>query len=134
VAQEKTLTRNELPAPVQKTVATLETGATVRGFSTEVEGGKRLYEAALTVNGHSRAVSMDAMGNVLEVEDEVALTSLSAVVQAGLKRKAGSGVIVTVESLTKGGKVVAYEAVVRRGGKESEVQVGPDGKDLAHEE
>jgi hypothetical protein len=39
-----------------------------------------------------------------------------------------------VESLTKKGKLVAYEAKVNTGGKKSEVQVGPDGKPLDHEE
>ena len=39
-----------------------------------------------------------------------------------------------VESITKHDKVVAYEAQVITNGKRSEVQVGPDGKPLDHEE
>jgi hypothetical protein len=39
-----------------------------------------------------------------------------------------------VESLTKAGKIVAYEADVKNGSKHSEVQVGPNGNKLAHEE
>jgi hypothetical protein len=39
-----------------------------------------------------------------------------------------------VESLTKHGTLVAYEAQVLNKGKKSEIQVGPDGKPLAHEE
>ncbi len=39
-----------------------------------------------------------------------------------------------VESLTKSGKLVAYEAQVLTGKKHSEVQVGPDGQPLAHPE
>jgi hypothetical protein len=39
-----------------------------------------------------------------------------------------------VESITKNGKLVAYEAAVKTGTKNSEVQVGPDGKKLAHPE
>ena len=36
-AARKKITRAELPAAVEKTVATESRGATIRGFSTEVE-------------------------------------------------------------------------------------------------
>jgi hypothetical protein len=51
-----------------------------------------------------------------------------------LQAKAGKGKLVKVESLTKKDKLVAYEAQVDTNGKKSEVQVGPDGKALDHEE
>ena len=86
------------------------------------------------VNGHSKDVLIAADGTVVEVEEQVAPDSLSAEVKAGLQAKAGKGKIVKVESLTKKGKLVAYEAQVETNGKKSEVQVGPDGKPLAHEE
>ena len=52
----------------------------------------------------------------------------------GLQAKAGKGKLVKVESIVKHGKLVAYEAQVMTDGKRSEVQVGPDGKPLDHEE
>ena len=55
-------------------------------------------------------------------------------VQEGLKKKAGKGTISKVESLTRKGTLVAYEAQVRNGSKRSEIQVGPDGKPLSHKE
>src|SRR5579864_8425737 len=129
-AQEKKIKRAELPAAVEKTVVEQSKGATVRGFSTEVEKGKRLYEAELTVNGHGKDISMDEKGNIVEVEEEVALDSLPPAVKDGLTKAAGTGTISKVESLTKGGKPIAYEAGVKTGAKRSEVQVGPDGKKL----
>jgi hypothetical protein len=51
-----------------------------------------------------------------------------------VKTKAGRGKIAKVETLPKHDKLVAYEAGVNAGGKKSEVQVGPDGKPLDHEE
>ena len=90
--------------------------------------------SALTVNGHSRDVTIAADGAVLEIEEQVALDSLPAAVREGLQKKAGAGKIQKIESLTKGGKLVAYEAVVLTGKKRSEIQVGPEGKDLAHPE
>ena len=49
-------------------------------------------------------------------------------------RKGFLTLIGKVESLTKKGKLVAYEAVVTNGKKHSEIQVGPDGKKLAKEQ
>ncbi len=133
-SQEKKIQRSELPPAVEKTVAAQTQGATIRGFSMEQEKGKTYYEVEMTVNGHSRDVSMDADGVVTEVEEEVALDALPPAVKAGLTAKAGKGAIGKIESLTKGGRVVAYEAHVVTDGKKSEIQVGPDGKPLAHEE
>lgn len=133
-AQERTIKPAELPAAVQQAVAKQTEGATIRGFSEEKENGRILYEAALTVNGHTKDVSLDRAGNVVEVEEEIEFDSLPATVKDGLQSKAGNGKIIKVESLTKHDKLVAYEAKVIRGGKKSEVQVGPQGQSLDHEE
>jgi hypothetical protein len=133
-AQEKKIKRQDLPAAVEKTVAEQSKDATVKGFSTEVEKGKTFYEAELVVKGHSRDILMDAHGNIVEIEEEVAMDALPAAVKEGLTKAAGSGTISKVESLTKNGKLLAYEAVVKTGTKRSEVQVGPDGQKLARPE
>lgn len=132
--QERKLKREQLPAAVEKTVARESQGATIKGFATEVEKGKRLYEVSLDVNGHSKDISMDKRGNVVEVEEEVTMDSLPAAVQESLRKAAGRGTIGMIESLTKGGKLVAYEAHVKTGKKRFEIQVGPNGEKLAHPE
>ena len=134
LAQEKKLKREQLPPAVEKTVARESQGATINGFATEIENGKRLYEVELTVDGRSKDISMDSNGNILEVETEVAMDSLPAAVQDGLRKAAGAGTIGKIESLTKRGKLVAYEAHVKTGTKRSEIQVGPNGEKLAHPE
>jgi len=133
-AQEKKIKRSDLPPAVEKTVAAQSEGATIKGFSTEKEKGETFYEAELMVNGHSKDVLIAADGTVVEVEEQVAMGTLSAEVKAGLQAKAGTGKILRVESVTKKGKLVAYEAKVETNGKKSEIQVGPDGKPLDHEE
>ena len=133
-AQERKIKREQLPPAVEKTVAAESQGATINGFSTEVEKGKRVYEAELTVNGHSKDITMDRRGKILEVEEEVTLESLPAPVQAALRRAAGSGTIVKIESLTRNGKVVAYEADIKQGKREREIEVGPNGKRLKRPE
>lgn len=133
-AQEKKLSRSELPAAVQRAADEQSAGATVKGYSTEEEDGRVTYEVEMTVHGHGRDVTIGADGTVLEIEQEVALDSLPAAVRTGLVQLAGSGTITKVESLTKHGTLVAYEAHVKTGDKRSEIQVGPDGKKLAHPE
>ncbi|HEX3121169.1 MAG TPA: hypothetical protein VHP80_18870 [Candidatus Acidoferrum sp.] len=133
-AQEQKIKRSELPAAVEKTVAAQSQGAVVKGFSREKENGQTYYEAEMTVSGHSKDVLIDETGRVVEVEEQVATDALPAGVKEGLQAKAGSGKIVKVESITKHDKLVAYEAQVNTAGKKSEVQVGPDGKALDHEE
>jgi hypothetical protein len=133
-AQEKKIKREQLPPAVEKTVAEQSKGAEIRGFSTEMEKGKRLYEVALTVNSHGKDISMDKNGNIVEIEEEVSMDSLPQAVQEGLKKAARAGTISKIESLTKKGKLVAYEAVVKTGTKRSEIQVGPNGEKLAHPE
>jgi hypothetical protein len=133
-AQEKKIKRTELPPAVEKTVAEQSKAATIRGFSTEMEDGKRLYEVELTVKGHGKDISMDAQGNVVEVEEEIFMNSLPPAVRKGLVEAAKGGAILKIESITKNHKLVAYEADVRSAAKRSEIQVGPDGKTLSHPE
>lgn len=133
-AQEKKLERKDLPAAVRTAVDRESAGATVKGFSTERENGIRTYEAEMMIDGHSKDVSIDAAGNVLEIEEQVTFDSLPALVQTSLTTLAGPGKITKIESLTKKGKLVAYEAVVTTGTKHREVQVGPNGEKLKREE
>jgi hypothetical protein len=131
---EKKIKRSDLPPAVEKRVAAQAQGATIRGFNEEKEDGKTFYEAELTVNGHSKDILIDATGAIAEVEEQVDLASLPVSVQSGLQAKAGNGKLGKVESITKHDKLVAYEAKVTTNGKRSEIQVGPDGKPLDHEE
>ena len=125
---EQKVTRRQLPPAVARTVAAQSRGAKVRGYSREQENGQTYYEVELRVRGHTKDVLIDTTGAVVEIEEEVKLADLPAAVREGLVAGAGSGKIETVESVTKGGQITAYEAHVRTNGKESEVKVGPDGK------
>jgi hypothetical protein len=133
-AQERKLERKDLPSAVQASVDHESAGATIKGFSTERENGIRTYEAEMMVDGHSKDISFDAAGNVLEIEEQVTFDSLPASVRSSLTNLAGTGKVTKVESLTKKGRLVAYEAVVTTGTKHREVQVGPNGEKLKREE
>jgi hypothetical protein len=128
------LKAENLPAAVQKTIAEQSKGSTVRGISTEREKGQALYELELTFNGRGKDLLIDKQGNIVETEEEVTLSSVPPAVKDGLMTIAGSGTIGKIESITKNGKIVAYEAIVKMGTRNHEVQVGPDGHKLVHPE
>ena len=133
-AQEVRIEKSQMPDADQKTADEQSKGATVHGYFLEIQGGRILYKVELAVNGHSKDVIIDSKGNILKTEDEVALDKLPAVVRRALQKKAGPGTITRTESISKLGSIVAYEAKVITNGKKSEVQVGPDGMPLDHEE
>jgi len=132
--QETRIARSALPPAVERTVAVESKNAKVRGFTREIENGQTFYEAELVVNGHSRDVLIDEQGAVVEVEEQIAFASLPAAVRSALTSRAKGGTIRVVESLTKKGTLVAYEAHVVTKGVRSEIQVGPAGETLDHEE
>jgi hypothetical protein len=131
---EKKIERSALPPAVEKTVQAQSKGATIKSFTLETEDGLTSYEAAMVVNGHGRDIEIAKDGTLLEVEDEVALNTLPGAVQSALTAKAAGAKIVKIESITKKGKLVAYEAATLKGAKKGEIQVGPNGEKLAHEE
>jgi uncharacterized membrane protein YkoI len=134
VAGAKRISLSELPPDVRKTAQEQSKGATVTRYNKETENGQIEYEVEMIVNGHSRDVAIAPNGAVKEVEEEVEMSALPAEAQEVLRRKAGKGTITKVESITKRGSLVAYEAQIRTAGKYEEIQVGPDGKLLDHEE
>jgi len=133
-AQEKRIERSALPPAVEKAVQVETKGATIKGFAEEREHGKTFYEVETVVSGRTRDILFAIDGTVAEVEEEVAFDSPPTNVQTELKKKASGVSIDKVESITKKGKLVAYEGHIRRSGKAAEIQVGPEGQPLIREE
>lgn len=133
-AAEKPVLRADLPATVRKTADAQSQGAVVKRYVKDNEDGRLEYEMEMTVDGHSKDVSIAPDGRLLEVEEQVEFDRLPAAVQHGLKTGAKKGTIVKIESIAKQGRIVAYEAQVRSNGRRAEIQVGPEGQTLSHEE
>ncbi len=129
---EGKLALKDLPKPVQVTVQKETQGATIVGISKETDAGKTIYEIETKVSGHSRDMLVDAKGALTEVEEETALDSLPAAVQAGIKTSIGKSKLVKLETVMNGTKVkTGYSALVETGGKQSEIEMGLDGKPTA---
>ncbi len=87
-----------------------------------------MYELELEIDGHNRDMMIDESGKILSVEEQVELKDLSAAVQSTIIKQAGKGKIAIIESLTEGGTLIGYEAVIKTGGKSREVKISHEGK------
>ena len=123
---EKKVKMQDLPPAVQQAVKDYSKDAKIRGLATEMDKGKKVYEAELTVAGHSKDVTFDADGHIVSVEEETTLANIPAAAREAIQRAVGKGKIVEVEMVTEDGKTF-YEAQVKTGGKKSEVKVDASG-------
>lgn len=129
LASEKKIKMEDLPPAVQQAVKEQSHGATVRGFTTEVEKGRTFYEAELTVNGHLKDISFDATGKVVSVEEEVAIDSIPVAARDAINKAVGTGKLTKVERVSENGKT-SYEAAIMRGSKTNEFTVDANGKPM----
>lgn len=122
-ASERRVTMNQMPAPVRETAMKISKGAKIKGLSKETEHGKTTYEVETFQDGRGKDFTIDSNGNVIEIEEQVELSSLPESIRTELRQKAGNGKILKIESVTKNGKLVNYEAQVRNGRHTREIEV-----------
>jgi uncharacterized membrane protein YkoI len=125
-AADKKISAKDLPPAVAKAVQEETKGATIKGYSKEIENGKTMYEVETTVNGHARDLLFDAAGTLVTTEEAVTLDSVPAPVKAAFEAK---GKALLVETVTTAGKVT-YEAQIEKNGKKSAVTVDAAGKPI----
>jgi uncharacterized membrane protein YkoI len=121
-AQETKIAFKDLSSAVQETAKAQSQGATVRGYSKEIEKGKIEYEVQLLADGKKRDVSIDPNGKVIETEQEVTLESVLEKAQDAIKHEAGGAKIERVEEV-KSDQATVYEAHVHQNGKKHEIRV-----------
>jgi uncharacterized membrane protein YkoI len=125
-AADKPLTLKDLPPAIQKAILAQTQGAEIKGVAKEVANGKTEYEVETILKGHTRDLMLDASGGLISVEEEATLDSIPGPAKAAIQKQAVGGKVTRVEILTQG-KTVAYEAVIDKAGKTSEVVVKADG-------
>ena len=125
----KTLQLKDLPVSVQKTVQDTLKGGAIKSIAKEKEDGIEQYEIETTLNGHSRDFNVAADGLLLVVEEATALDEIPAAAKAAIQKRVAGGTVGTVETLTKPGKPLLYEAAYKDAkGKRHDVLVDADGK------
>jgi uncharacterized membrane protein YkoI len=113
-----------LPTGVQAAVQREQAaGADIKSVAAEKENGKTVYEIETMVRGHSRDLTVDATGHVIQVEEEVPIDTVPATVKTALEAR---GNVTKLEMITNGA-TVTYEAQIEKSGKHSEVVVNAAG-------
>lgn len=131
VGQEKkgkSLELKDLPAAVQKTVEDNLRGGQIKNIGKEKEDGIEQYEVETLLNGKSRDFNVDAKGKLLVVEEATTIDAIPAPAKASILKKVADGKLRTVETFTKPGQPMMYEAAYTdKRGKHHEVLVRADG-------
>jgi uncharacterized membrane protein YkoI len=118
---------SDLPAQVRTAAKEQLRGAQIIGAGSEEEHGQTTYEVETILNGKSRDLSFDAGGKLLEVEQQVDLRSVPAVVKAALEKRSAGENIRKVEMVTAGDSVSYEASLITKAGKHREIAVNPDG-------
>lgn len=131
LAQEKKgkgLQLKDLPGAVQKTVQANLQGGEIRNIGKEKEDGVEQYEVETVLNGKSRDFNVDIKGNLLVVEEATTVGAIPAAAKAAILKKVADGKLAVVETFTKTGQPMLYEAsYADKAGKKHEVLVKADG-------
>jgi len=123
---EENVSLKDLPPAAQKTVQDLIRGAEMKGLSKEKANGHIVYEVETIKNGKTRDALVAANGTILEIEEGTTLNEIPEPAKTAIEKAAANGKITKIEIITKGNSV-SYEAVIRKTGKNSEIQVKADG-------
>lgn len=121
IALEKT------PPAVQAAIAKTLAGQKPDKIVMEDEDGKQIYEVTFHVNGQERSADITPAGDVLELESDLAVTSLPAPVTSAILKKYPGAKIGEASDVSANGAQF-YEAGIKLAdGSEHELQVSADG-------
>ena len=129
LAQERQITRKDVPAAVLVAFAEAYPRAVIKGYSKEMDKGQTVYEIESVEGKTTRDVIYSADGKLISVEEAVDTSDLPPGVKAALDKKFPGGKIVRAEKVTKG-TVVGYEVWIQHMGKTTEIVFDPNGKEL----
>jgi hypothetical protein len=126
-AQEKKISKKEVPQAVISAFEKVYPKATMRGFAREVERGKVYYEVESVDGNTTRDLLYSADGTVYEIEEGVATGDLPEAVKSAISAKYPDGKILKAEKTTHG-TAMQYEIRIQSGKSRVGMTVDPAGK------
>ncbi len=99
----------DVPAPVKKAFKKYYPAA--KGVKWDKE--KANYEASFDMNKMDHSILMDASGNMLETEEEIAVATLPAAIAAYVKKNYPGKKITEASQITNAGGELMYEAEIK---------------------
>lgn len=129
VAQEKKITRKQVPAPVLSAFEKAYPHTLVKGYAMEKKNGGTYYEVESVEGTTHRDVLYTASGTVAEMEETMNADQLPKAVSEALGKGYPGKNIGRIERTMRDGKT-KYEVVIQEGKKKHEVIYDEDGKVL----
>jgi hypothetical protein len=124
----KSLQLKDLPAAVQRTLQANLNAGEIKNIGKEKEDGVEQYEVESVLNRKARDFNVDFKGNLLVIEEATTIEAIPAAAKASILKKVADGKLGTVETFTKTGQPMMYEAAYTdKQGKKHEVLVKADG-------
>ena len=128
-AQEKKISKKEVPAAVLEAFQKSYPRAVIKGTSTEVEKGKTYYEIESLDGAQARDILYLADGTVAEIEEVISPRALPGPVTTAISNEFGKPLISKAERVQKGAGL-SYEVHVKLGSKTGSIVVNDSGKVL----
>jgi hypothetical protein len=126
---EQTVPCKKLPIAVMKAFSKSYPKATIKNCSREVEDGKVSYEVASKEKAIGRDVLYDAKGNVIVVEETMAMSEAPEPVQQAFNKKFSKAEIILAERLLRGTSI-NYEFQIKLKGRIREVVFDSAGNEI----
>ena len=126
-AQDKKITKKDVPAAVLKAFETAYPKAKVNNFATEVEKGVKFYELETSEGKIKRDLLYKADGTLAELEEILTPAMVPDDIAKAVKTDFPKGKIVSGEKTTQGTSVT-YDIVVVNGKEKINVNLNADGK------
>ncbi len=128
-AQDRKISRKDIPPAVLSAFAQSYPHAKIRGTSTEVENGNTYYEIESVDGAQRRDILYRADGTAAEIEEVVSPRALPESVNNAIAREFGKSEISKAERVRKGA-ALSYEVHVKLGGKSGSIVVSDSGRVL----
>ena len=125
----------EVPEAVEKAIKAEYPDAKIGEAEEEKEDGKMIYEVEFTVGKKEYEASITPEGKILEIESEIKVTEIPAIVKKAIMAKYEGATLKEAEELIKEKKVASYEVkLVTKEEKTMEVVFDAKGKFVKEEE
>lgn len=119
---DKRIARMSLPAAVQKTIRTQSKGAAILDISRELANWKTVYEVALSIEGHTRDLTIATDGSILRTKEEIAIALIPEAARTTIEGNLGTGKLLIVEAVMQADTLAFYEAQVKVGKKPTDIR------------
>ena len=126
-AQDKKITKKDVPAAVLKAFESAYPKAKVNNYATEVENGVKFYELETSEGKIKRDLLYKADGTLEELEEILTPAMVPDGIAKAIKTEFPKGKILSGESTTHG-SAVTFDIVVANGKEKVNVNLSADGK------